>query len=95
MFCYRAAKGVAGLVVALGGIDALVFSGGIGEHSVEVRSLVLGHLAFLGLAEDESANADHGAASGGRISTGDGPISLVVPTDEELVIARDTAVLTA
>jgi acetate kinase len=94
LFCYRAAKGVAGLVVALGGLDALVFSGGIGEHSNEVRSLVLGHLAFLGFAEDEAANADDGARTGGRISTGDRPVALVVPTDEELVIARDTVRLT-
>ena len=94
VFCYRAAKGVAGLVVALGGLDALVFSGGIGEHSVEVRSLVLGHLAFLGFTEDEAANVEHGASSGGRISTGDGPVALVVPTDEERVIARDTVRLT-
>jgi acetate kinase len=95
VFCYRAAKGVAGLVVALGGIDVLVFSGGIGEHSVEVRSLVLDHLAFLGFAEDEAANGGHGATTGGRISTGDHPVALVVPTDEELVIARDAAALTA
>lgn len=94
VFCYRAAKGVAGMVVALGGLDALVFSGGIGEHSVEVRSLVLGHLAFLGLAEDEAANADDGAGTGGRVSTHDRPVALVVPTDEELVISRDTADLT-
>ncbi len=95
VFCYRAAKGVAGLLVALGGLDALVFSGGIGEHSVEVRSLVLGHLAFLGLTEDEAANGEHGASTGGRISTGDRPVALVVPTDEEVVIARDAAALTA
>jgi acetate kinase len=95
VFCYRAAKGVAGLLVALGGLDALVFSGGIGEHSVEVRSLVLGHLAFLGLAEDETANGAHGASTGGRISTGHHPVALVVPTDEEVVIARDASALTA
>jgi acetate kinase len=95
VFCYRAAKGVAGLVVALGGLDALVFSGGIGEHSVEVRSLVLAHLAFLGLAEDEAANTDHGRGTGGRISASDRPVALVVPTDEELVIARDTSALTS
>ena len=94
VFCYRAAKGVAGLVVALGGLDALVFSGGIGEHSAEVRSLVLGHLSFLGLAEDEGANTEHGASTGSRISRDHRPVALVVPTDEEVLIARDVAALT-
>jgi acetate kinase len=56
---------------------------------------VLARLAFLGLAEDAEANARHGRATGGRISP-DGPVlALVVPTDEELMIARDTARLIA
>jgi acetate kinase len=93
LFCYRAAKSVAGLVVALGRLDALVFSGGIGEHSAEVRSRVLGHLEFLGLAVDEQANAEDGAHTAGRVSAGDTPVALVVATDEEVVIARDTAQL--
>lgn len=91
VFCYRLAKYVAALVVPLGRLDALVFTGGIGEHSVGVRSSVLGHLGFLGLAEDPEANAAHGRATGGRI-TGPGTAqALVVATNEELVIARDTA----
>jgi acetate kinase len=91
VFVHRLAKAVAGMVVGLGRLDALVFTGGIGEGSVEVRSLVLARLAFLGLAEDPEANARHGRATGGRISP-DGPVlALVVPTDEELMIARDTA----
>jgi acetate kinase len=93
VFCYRAAKAVAGLIVALGRLDALVFSGGIGEHSAEVRSLVLGHLEFLGLAVDEQANAEHGARTAGRVSAGDAPVALVLATDEEVVIARDTSAL--
>ncbi len=93
VFCYRTAKAVGALVVALGGVDALVFSGGIGENSVEVRSAVLGLLGVLGLREDVAANAAHGRDTHGRISNGDGPMALVVPTDEELVIARDTALL--
>ena len=67
----------------------------IGEHSGEVRGRVLARLGFLGLAEDPAANAGHGRATGGRISL-DGPAAaLVVPTDEELMIARDAARLIA
>ena len=91
VFVYRLGKAVAGLVVGLGRLDALVFTGGIGEHSVAVRSQVLGRLGFLGLTEDADANADDGRHTGGRISR-PGPVAaLVVPTDEELLIARDTA----
>jgi acetate kinase len=91
VFVHRLAKAVAGMVVGLERLDALVFTGGIGEKSVTVRSQVLARLAFLGLAEDPVANAGHGRATGGRISP-DGPVlALVVPTDEELMIARDAA----
>jgi acetate kinase len=95
VFVHRLAKAVAALVTSLDRLDALVFTGGIGERSAEVRSLVLARLGFLGLAEDPAANARHGRATGGRISP-DGPVlALVVPTDEELMIARDTARLVA
>jgi len=94
VFVHRLAKAIAGLVVGLERLDALVFTGGIGENSAVVRSLVLGRLGFLGLTEDVLANAGHGRRTGGRISvvTGSGSVlALVVPTDEELLIARDTA----
>ena len=91
VFCYRAAKAVGALAVALGRLDALVFTGGIGEHSVEVRSAVLARLGVLGLREDPAANVDHGRHTGGRVSVEGATVALVVPTDEELVIARDTA----
>jgi acetate kinase len=95
VFVYRLAKAVAAMAVGLERLDALVFTGGIGENSVTVRGLVLARLGFLGLAEDPGANARHGRATGGRISP-DGPVlALVVPTDEELMIARDTARLVA
>ena len=91
VFVHRLAKAVAGLAASLGGLDALVFTAGIGENSVLVRSRVLARLGFLGLAEDPAANAAHGRTTGGRISL-PGPVqALVVPTDEELMIARDTA----
>jgi len=91
VFVHRLAKAIAGMVVGLERLDALVFTGGIGEHSAEIRSLVLARLAFLGLAEDPEANAQHGRTTGGLIGP-DGPVlAMVVPTDEELMIARDTA----
>jgi acetate kinase len=91
VFVHRLAKAIAALTASLGGLDALVFTAGIGEHSPVVRSEVLARLGFLGLAEDPEANAGHGRATGGRISL-PGPVqALVIPTDEELMIARDTA----
>jgi len=91
VFAYRAAKAVGGLAVALGRLDVLVFTGGIGEQAPQVRSAILGHLGVLGLHEDTGANTDHGRRTGGRISlVDDHAVALVVPTDEELVIARDT-----
>ena len=91
VFVHRLAKAVAGLAASLDGLDALVFTAGIGEHSPVVRSRVLARLGFLGLTEDPAANAAHGRATDGRISR-PGPVqALVVPTDEELMIARDTA----
>jgi acetate kinase len=91
VFVHRLAKAIAALTASLGGLDALVFTAGIGEHSPVVRSEVLTRLGFLGLTEDPAANAAHGRATGGRISL-PGPVqALVIPTDEELMIARDTA----
>jgi acetate kinase len=95
VFVHRLAKAIAAMVVGLERLDALVFTGGIGENSALIRGQVLARLGFLGLAEDAEANARHGRATGGRISP-EGPVlALVVPTDEELLIARDTARLVA
>lgn len=91
IFCYVLAKTIAALVVPLGRLDALVFTGGIGENSTTVRAMTLGRLGFLGLALDEAANAKHGRAQHGRITTGTKPQALVVPTNEELMIAEDAA----
>jgi len=91
VFCYRLAKSLAALAVPLGRIDAIAFTGGIGENSVQVRARVIGHLRVLGLVLDPQRNAAHGRDWNGRITT-DGSIpALVVPTNEELVIALDTA----
>ncbi|MBW8306669.1 MAG: acetate/propionate family kinase [Thiobacillus sp.] len=92
LFAYRTAQAIAGHAVALKGIDALVFTAGIGEHAAPVRAAICRHLAWLGLALDEAANQRHGP----RISRADSPVSAwVIPTNEERVIARHAWALTA
>ncbi len=94
VFVYRLAKSIAALVVGLGGLDALVFTGGIGENDPRVRAMTVEALGFLGLSIDGARNAEHGRTSQGRVGSGTGPEVLVVPTDEELMIALDTLRLT-
>ena len=91
IFCYVLAKSIAALVVPLGRLDALVFTGGIGENSVAVRERTVGLLGFLGLTIDPDANATHGRSQDGRITEEVRPQALVVQTNEELMIALDTA----
>jgi len=93
LFCYVLAKAIAGLVVPLGRLDALVFTGGIGENSVAVRARTVEHLGFLGLTIDPAANATHGRQQQGRITKEARPQAVVVATNEELMIAIDTAAL--
>lgn len=90
VFGYRAAKAIAALAVPLERLDAVVFTGGVGENSAVVRSVVMRRLAVLGVVEDPAANAASGADSSGRISGAAGPAVLVVRTDEEHAIARAT-----
>src|SRR6187431_1014651 len=95
VFCYRLAKTILGLCAGLSRVDALVFTGGIGEHAAEVRAQTLGHLRVLGAAVDDELNRVHGAGQDGRITRQTSTLlSLVIPTNEELVIARETARLT-
>ena len=95
VFCYVLAKAIAGLVVPLGRLDALVFTGGIGENSSLVRAKVIDQLGFLDLHLDPAANARCVRGVSGRVTTGTRPQAVVVPTNEELMIARDTASLIA
>ena len=92
LFCYRLAKGVLGLAAALDRMDALVFTGGIGENNVAVRAKTLESLRLLGAQVDPAANETHGRRTNGRI-TGDasGLLALVIPTSEERAIAQRTA----
>lgn len=87
LFCYRLAKAIAGLTVALGRLDAVVFTGGIGENAKPIRAETVGLLGVLGCTLDAVANDRHGRDTKGRI----GDKVLVVPTDEERLIAEETA----
>ena len=91
---YRLAKYIASMSVACGGIDALVFTGGIGENSRNIRAKTVAYLDYLGLHIDTKANMEKRYGNSGIISpTGSNPAVLVVPTNEELMIALDTAAL--
>jgi acetate kinase len=87
LFCYRASRELGSLAAALGGLDALVFTAGIGEHAPEVRRRIAAQAQWLGVTLDDSANA----ANAGRISRDDSAVAVhVVPTDEERMIAAET-----
>jgi acetate kinase len=86
-FVYRAAREIGGLAAVLGGIDGLVFTAGIGENSPEIRRRIGEACAWLGLEMDAKANENKGP----RISTAGTRVSAwVIPTNEELMIARHT-----
>jgi acetate kinase len=92
LFVYRIGRELGSLAAALGGIDALVFTGGIGEHAAEIRARVCRAAAWLGIHLDSRANE----AGGPRISTADAAISAwVIPTNENLMVARHTQHLLA
>ena len=89
MYCHQLTKLVGGYIAAMGGTDAIVFTGGVGENNPEYRTYVCEKLAFLGVKIDESKNAIRGEEI--EISTPDSSVKVyVIPTNEELVIARDT-----
>ncbi len=85
LFCYQAKKWIGSFAAALGGVDTLVFAGGIGENAAPVRKRICDGLNFLGIEIDESANGRNAA----RISTDAGSVAVrVIRTDEEAVIAE-------
>jgi len=89
-FVYQAAKQIGAMTAVLGGLDGLVFSAGIGENSAEIRKRIVQASAWLGIELDEIANAH----AGPRISARGSKVSAwVIPTNEELMIARHTGVL--
>ena len=85
LFCYQARKWLGAFAAALGGVDILVFSGGIGENAAPVRSLICAGLGFLGIEIDEDRNAAHAAVISPDASR---TTVRVIPSNEELMIAR-------
>jgi len=91
MYSYRIVREIGALAAALGGIDALVFTAGIGENAAPLREKVMSALGWLGLEPDVEANARHAL----RVSTLDSRVSgWVIPTDEEVVVAGHTLAAT-
>ena len=92
LFVYRIGREIGSLTAALGGLDALIFTGGIGEHAAPVRARVCDDARWIGIGLDEAANARHGpriSHPGARVS------AWVIPTDENLMVARHTRRLLA
>ncbi|MBY7827171.1 acetate kinase [Vibrio fluvialis] len=96
VFCHRLAKYVAGYTASMDGrLDAIVFTGGIGENSAPIREMVLNRLAIFGIEVDGDANLKARFGCEGVITTANSRIpAMVISTNEELVIAEDTARLT-
>jgi acetate kinase len=88
LFCYQAKKWIGAFAAALGGVDTIVFTGGIGEHAAAVRARICNGLEFLGVTLDDSRNDGHEAI----ISTDAAQVVVrVIPTNEELMIAKTTS----
>ena len=90
IFCYRARKYIGAFLACMGGADAVVFTGGIGENAPEIRACICSGMEWTGLKIDESRN-QQAVGREGLISTDDSKLlAYAIPTDEELLIARDT-----
>jgi len=91
MFSYRVKKYVGSYAAALGGLDMLVFTGGIGEHTPEVRGFVMDNMEYLGLTYDKNVNLNPGRGDQIKLSDANSKVqAYIIPTNEELVIARET-----
>ena len=90
VFCYRVKKYLGAYLAAMNGADAIVFAGGIGENSPEIRARICANLDWLGIAIDEGKNASAVGTEGRIDADGARVAAWVIPTDEELLIARDT-----
>ena len=96
IFKYSCKKYVGAYAAAMGGVDCVVFTGGIGEHDGRVRAGIVEYLGFMGIEIDEKLNAEAAGNGISDITAKKGKVKvLVIPTNEELVIARDTAELAA
>jgi len=91
VFCYRARKYIGAYMAAVSGADAIVFTGGIGENSAEIRSKICAGLEWMGIEMDAERNNAYQAGTDGLITKDGSRVAVyVIPTDEELLIARDT-----
>jgi acetate kinase len=91
IFSYRIRKYIGAYLAAMGGADAVIFTGGIGENAAEIRHLVMQDMDWAGIRIDAHANTSLGRGDAGRITTEDSHThAWVIPTNEELLIARDT-----
>lgn len=91
-FCYRVAKYIGAYAAAMNGVDAVIFTAGLGENGVLVREMVCEYLGYLGLYTDKEKNNVRGKLT--DFGTADSKVRpLIIPTNEELVIARDTKAL--
>ena len=96
LYCYRLAKSIASYTAALDGrLDAVVFTGGIGENSAPIREMTLNRLALLGFKVDSEANLKARFGKQGIITETGSTVALVIPTNEEWVIANDALELVA
>ena len=92
VFCYRAMKYIASYVAVLGGVDMICFTAGLGENDTVVREKIINRLGYLGITLDQEANKVRGEEK--MISTADSKVAVwVIPTNEELAIARETVAL--
>ena len=92
VFAYNVVKTIGAYVAAMNGVDAIVFTAGIGENAADVREMIVGNLGYLGIELDAEANKKRG--DNNIISTADSKVKVaVVPTNEELAICRDTVAL--
>lgn len=90
VFCYRAKKYIGSYIAAMNGVDAIIFTGGIGENAAKIRSLILEDMEYAGVLLDEGLNLDR--KGGFNINHADSKVDImVIPTNEELVIAIDSA----
>ncbi|MBQ3047015.1 MAG: acetate kinase [Clostridia bacterium] len=95
MLAYRVRKYVGSYIAVLGGVDAVVFTGGIGEHSPRIRRLVMENMEFCGAKFDDKKNEEYSSGIG-YLNTEDSKVKIIVlPTNEELSIARETKFLTS
>ena len=93
VFCYRLARALLGLAAGLERVDGLIFTGGIGENSAIIRAGAIQHLQILRPVINQRWNEVHGRGNNGRITEETGLSCFVIPTNEELMIARQTAAL--